>query len=78
MAARRLQSVYLHDNLLPGVSPALFSSQNYLQFADFSRSGITHWAQRFYACFVLKLAPQRVEGEKRVGVQILELSSQNL
>ena len=38
MAARKLQSVYLHDNLLPGGSPSLFSSQTYLQFADFSRS----------------------------------------
>ena len=36
------------------------------------------WCQRFSACFHLKIAPQRGEGEKRKGVQISKNSSQNL
>ena len=34
--------------------------------------------QRFSAYFVLKVAPQRGEGEKREGVQISKNSTQNL
>ena len=36
------------------------------------------WGQRFSAYFVLKVAPQRGEGEKREGVQISKNSTQNL
>ena len=34
--------------------------------------------QRFGACFVMKLPPQRGEGEKWEGVQISEKRTQNL
>ena len=34
--------------------------------------------QRFSACFVLKFALQREEGEKREGVQISKQSTRNL
>ena len=36
------------------------------------------WWQWFSACFVLKFAVQRGEGEKREGVQITKQSTQNL
>ena len=36
------------------------------------------WGHRFSAYFVLKVAPQRREGEKREGVQIYKNSTQNL
>ena len=36
------------------------------------------WGQRFSAYFILKVAPQRGEGEKREGVQISKNSTQNL
>ena len=36
------------------------------------------WCQRFSALFVLKIPPQRGEGEKREGVQISKNRAQNL
>ena len=35
------------------------------------------WCQRFSACFGVKIAPKRGEGEKREGVQISKNSTQN-
>ena len=36
------------------------------------------WVKRFSACFALKLPPQRGDGEKREGVQIIKPSTPNL
>ena len=36
------------------------------------------FCQRFSVCFVLKIAPQRREGEKKEGVQISKQTTQNL
>ena len=53
-------------------------SQQVIELRDTVQGSSYLLGQRFRACFVLKFALQRGEGEKRDGVQISKQSTQNL